>query len=205
MLGARGHRGASPLHGARARAPPRQRAAAVSSDAPVSAVPAAEAQPDAVAPEDLVLAPGELSPMAPGLSASPADVFRCAGCVLPDCQARLARSCPRPAACWAAGMARTRRHPLSRHAQGPHGCAPMAWRFDQIGYLRHILTARVYDVAVRSASPPSRTTPPASHTLQRSAGCTPAPRILQLLCACRGICACHRSQSASALYAAGAS
>lgn len=28
------------------------------------------------------------------------------------------------------------------------GCEPTAWRFDQIGYLRAVLTARVYDVAV---------------------------------------------------------
>eukprot|EP01025_Chloroclados_australasicus_P059084 TRINITY_DN74587_c0_g1_i1.p1 TRINITY_DN74587_c0_g1~~TRINITY_DN74587_c0_g1_i1.p1 ORF type:complete len:164 (-),score=22.55 TRINITY_DN74587_c0_g1_i1:79-570(-) len=34
---------------------------------------------------------------------------------------------------------------------GPSGCDKMAWRFSESGYLRAILTARVYDVAVESA------------------------------------------------------
>lgn len=34
--------------------------------------------------------------------------------------------------------------------QGSRGCAPMAWRFDPAGYLKEILTARVYDVAVET-------------------------------------------------------
>jgi threonine dehydratase len=32
--------------------------------------------------------------------------------------------------------------------QGPGGCAKMQWRSQPGGYLREILTARVYDVAV---------------------------------------------------------
>ena len=32
--------------------------------------------------------------------------------------------------------------------QGPTGCATNQWRFQPDGYLRAILTARVYDVAV---------------------------------------------------------
>lgn len=34
--------------------------------------------------------------------------------------------------------------------QGPKGCAPTQWRYEPDGYLRQILTARVYDVAVQS-------------------------------------------------------
>jgi replication initiation and membrane attachment protein DnaB len=33
--------------------------------------------------------------------------------------------------------------------QTDEGCAASPWRFTQDGYLREILTARVYDVAVR--------------------------------------------------------
>ena len=33
--------------------------------------------------------------------------------------------------------------------QGPSGCQQMQWRTERGGYLREILTARVYDVAVR--------------------------------------------------------
>jgi hypothetical protein len=33
--------------------------------------------------------------------------------------------------------------------QGPSGCQQMLWRNQPGGYLREILTARVYDVAVR--------------------------------------------------------
>ncbi|GIL91166.1 hypothetical protein Vretimale_18802 [Volvox reticuliferus] len=34
--------------------------------------------------------------------------------------------------------------------QGPEGCAANKWRFETDGYLREILTARVYDVAIQS-------------------------------------------------------
>ena len=34
--------------------------------------------------------------------------------------------------------------------QTPEGCQQSLWRFQPGGYLREILTARVYDVAVRS-------------------------------------------------------
>ena len=36
--------------------------------------------------------------------------------------------------------------------QGPAGCQQMLWRLEPGGYLREILTARVYDVAVRLAA-----------------------------------------------------
>ncbi len=32
--------------------------------------------------------------------------------------------------------------------QSPAGCAATSWRFQPDGYLREVLTARVYDVAV---------------------------------------------------------
>ncbi|KAG1655823.1 hypothetical protein FOA52_008386 [Chlamydomonas sp. UWO 241] len=34
--------------------------------------------------------------------------------------------------------------------QGPTGCAKNQWRFDSDGYLRAVLTARVYDVAIQT-------------------------------------------------------
>lgn len=43
--------------------------------------------------------------------------------------------------------------------QGPKGCAPTQWRFEPDGYLRQILTARVYDVAVRAPTCPSPANP----------------------------------------------
>lgn len=39
---------------------------------------------------------------------------------------------------------------LHGHMQGPEGCQQMQWRNQPGGYLREILTARVYDVAVRT-------------------------------------------------------
>jgi hypothetical protein len=36
-----------------------------------------------------------------------------------------------------------------RCLQGEGGCGKTLWRFEDAGYLRYILTARVYDVAVR--------------------------------------------------------
>ena len=37
---------------------------------------------------------------------------------------------------------------LALHMQGPAGCMATAWRLEPGGYLRHILNARVYDIAV---------------------------------------------------------
>ncbi len=34
--------------------------------------------------------------------------------------------------------------------QGPQGCAQNTWRYQPDGYLREVLTARVYDVAVQT-------------------------------------------------------
>lgn len=36
--------------------------------------------------------------------------------------------------------------------QGPSGCAQMLWRNSLDGYLRQILNARVYDVAVKTSA-----------------------------------------------------
>ena len=38
------------------------------------------------------------------------------------------------------------------HLQGPSGCAQMLWRNSLDGYLRQILNARVYDVAVQTST-----------------------------------------------------
>ena len=39
---------------------------------------------------------------------------------------------------------------IKQFMQGPTGCAQMLWRNSLDGYLRQILNARVYDVAVRA-------------------------------------------------------
>ena len=41
---------------------------------------------------------------------------------------------------------------LHLRMKGPSGCAQMLWRKSLDGYLRQILNARVYDVAVRCPS-----------------------------------------------------
>jgi hypothetical protein len=41
-------------------------------------------------------------------------------------------------------------HTTSCVRQGEGGCSKTLWRFDEAGYLRFILTARVYEVAVRT-------------------------------------------------------
>lgn len=70
-------------------------------------------------PEDLVLAPGQLSTIDRNGKNLDGDVFRCFGCTKSECQ-------------------------------GPSGCAINQWRYQPDGYLREVLTARVYDVAIQS-------------------------------------------------------
>ena len=64
---------------------------------------------------------GQLLPINVLRPPSAADVFRCTGCVRPECQ-------------------------------GPSGCAAaeLAWRREPDGYLKQILTARVYKIAVET-------------------------------------------------------
>lgn len=74
-----------------------------------------------VAPEDFTAPSGQLLPINVLRPPSSADVFRCTGCTKPECQ-------------------------------GPSGCvAPeLSWRREPDGYLKQILTARVYRIAVET-------------------------------------------------------
>eukprot|EP00884_Botryococcus_braunii_P017652 jgi/Botrbrau1/4570/Bobra.60_2s0056.1 len=78
-----------------------------------------EGAAELVEPESFSLEPGQLGPVNRDGDGAAADVFRCSGCTLAECQ-------------------------------GPGGCADMQWRKTEGGYLRQILTARVYDVAVET-------------------------------------------------------
>ena len=107
--------------------------------------------PELCSPEDLVLEPGELSHIDRNCPLDSDDVFRCSGCLQEACQVRskirsqsftvmnqpYGRAMSYPylsVVCWL--------------SQGPSGCAKMLWRDQPGGYLKEILTARVYDVAV---------------------------------------------------------
>ncbi|MEW5313236.1 MAG: hypothetical protein WDW38_004821 [Sanguina aurantia] len=76
-------------------------------------------KPTIAVPESLVLPPGQLSLVNRAGKGLPADVFRCFGCVKPECQSA-------------------------------SGCASYPWRYSPDGYLREVLTARVYDVAIQT-------------------------------------------------------
>lgn len=112
-------------------------------------------------PEDMVLPPGALSTIDRVGKGLDADVFRCFGCTKPECQARGMRAChpclppPPSALClhWASLHLATLGAPA--FLQGPTGCAASDWRFSLDGYLREILTARVYDVAVGARQAPA--------------------------------------------------
>ena len=93
-------------------------------------------------PEEFELEEGAVSSVNRSSPLSADDVFRCPGCTKAECQvsrvALFAHSCSQLAGPVTACLS----------AQGPQGCAATPWRFDLDGYLREILTARVYDVAV---------------------------------------------------------
>ena len=101
---------------------------------------AAAASPLLCDPDSFTLGAGELSTMAAPASPHPADVFRCSGCTLEECQVM--------------SIANSSIHASSQacirccYLQVPAGCAKMQWRRSLDGYLRQILNARVYDVAV---------------------------------------------------------
>ncbi|KFM26466.1 Threonine dehydratase biosynthetic, chloroplastic [Auxenochlorella protothecoides] len=78
--------------------------------------PRCGSMPPLVDPEDFGAPPGQLIPINRSTPPSPADVYRCAGCVKAECQ-------------------------------GPTGCTDFQWRDQSGGYLREILTSRVYSVA----------------------------------------------------------
>ncbi len=130
----------------------------------------------AVSPEELVLEPGELSWVDRAGRSSPGDVFRCPSCTEAACQVRRMRlllfvsrqrvklwqafalclccvsgfSTQLHASCCSTRDLQTSLHTVGvRTLQGPTGCQQMLWRMEPGGYLREILTARVYDVAVR--------------------------------------------------------
>jgi len=73
-----------------------------------------------VAPEDFKLPSGQLSIINHSAPTTPADLFKCVGCTDPICLA------------------------------SPTGCAGITWRSQPGGYLKEILTAKVYDVAVET-------------------------------------------------------
>lgn len=100
----------------------------------------AAASPLLCDPDSFALGAGELSTMAAPASPHPADVFRCSGCTLEECQVKSTAIYSIPPSSQACI-----RH---CHVQGPAGCAKMQWRRSLDGYLRQILNARVYDVAV---------------------------------------------------------
>ncbi|KAI3431360.1 hypothetical protein D9Q98_004417 [Chlorella vulgaris] len=74
-----------------------------------------------VSPDDFHAPAGQLISINVMRPSSPLDVFRCIGCAKPECQ-------------------------------GPSGCADpaLAWRREPEGYLKQILTARVYKIAVET-------------------------------------------------------
>ncbi|PRW39107.1 threonine deaminase isoform A [Chlorella sorokiniana] len=96
-------------------------ASALSSMAVAAESEAARVQPKEVSPEDFQAPSGQLLPINKLSPPSPADVYRCIGCTKPECQ-------------------------------GPNGCAApdMAWRNKPDGYLKNILTAKVYKIAVET-------------------------------------------------------
>lgn len=112
-----------------------------------AAVPVVEAAPAAshllCAPEDFKLPPGKLSKVDRMGKSSAADVFRCVGCTEAACQVGDRQ-------CLALRLRHVslQHHDLSAPLQSSSGCAATPWRMTMDGYLREILTARVYDVAV---------------------------------------------------------
>ena len=99
-------------------------------------------------PESFTLSSGQLSTVTQEASQRPEDVFRCSGCSLQECQVQNARNVHYLA--FHMQMLHFHAVSLMRLLQGPTGCAQMLWRNSLDGYLRQILNARVYDVAVRA-------------------------------------------------------
>jgi len=169
--GARAAPGPHPRGGA----PPPPRAAAAAPPAPRPPAPL----PDVIAPEDFELAPGVLGPVDRETPASPADAYRCVGCTAPECMVRGgvesdgARS--GRAGSGGGGRASDGAPPFSLGSpQSPTGCAKSQWRFTPSGYLRKILTARVYDVAIET---PLQAAPRVSERVAAAAGAAAGPTL----------------------------
>lgn len=70
------------------------------------------------------------------------------------------------------------------------GCAQNMWRWTQEGYLREILTARVYDVAVSSITAVAASTSRVQQLLQPGRAQAATGAHAQHNCACFGVCCC---------------
>lgn len=115
------------------------------------------------APEDFQLPPGQLSHVERSKPLAAADAFRCAACTRPECQVRAGRvlaaavpacrlphTCAAAACCCCCCQLHHSRKLFPLPLQTPAGCAAMQWRSAPGGYLREVLTAKVYDVAVET-------------------------------------------------------
>lgn len=109
--------------------------------------------PTSCVPEELQMPPGQESHIDRVGKNLPADTFRCFGCTLPACQvnSQLLRSHAHHPC-----IIQVQLHQglgelnieIAHAQQSAAGCASYQWRYQPDGYLRAILTARVYDVAV---------------------------------------------------------
>ena len=99
-------------------------------------------------PESFSLDSGQLSTVNQEASQRPEDIFRCSGCSLQGVSGTQlkAYSTRLIRALWSSHLIAL----AMTLMQGPTGCAQMLWRNSLDGYLRQILNARVYDVAVRA-------------------------------------------------------
>ena len=99
-------------------------------------------------PESFTLSSGQLSTVSQEASQRPEDVFRCSGCSLQECQVQ--RPCDLFCLASHTQMLYCHAAAVMHLMQGVTGCAQMLWRNSLDGYLKQILNARVYDVAVRA-------------------------------------------------------
>jgi len=103
-----------------------------------------------VMPEEYWLPPGELSTINRNSQVQNQDIFRCFGCTRSECEVRAQASWT----AWVSSAGKTTAKPLQNHGQtksvlqGTAGCQETSWTREAGGYLRQILNARVYDVAV---------------------------------------------------------
>ena len=92
-----------------------------------------------VMPEEYWLPPGELSTINRNSQVQNQDIFRCFGCTRSECEVRVWASWT----AWHLSAGKTK-----SILQGTAGCQETSWTREAGGYLRQILNARVYDVAV---------------------------------------------------------
>lgn len=76
--------------------------------------------------------------------------------------------------------------------QGPTGCAQMLWRNSLDGYLRQILNARVYDVAVRATfDVPTSLAMRSAHLFPQDMLGHAAQRVVEKTCPAQRLILCH--------------